>query len=332
MFDKFATPQLELWNTLRNLIIEASRHHILPFPFLIGIGGAGCMGKTNFAIELFSYPPQGTALLFDLDGYLIPAKERDEKKLTGYNPESYNFEKAEKVFYSILKGNKTIINSYNHVTRKPEIINITNTLKINTIIIEGVHSNTKYFSPYKFYSLKINFIPEDDSVHENSRTTVELYTRNRENVNLIDWRDRLKKHNEDYDEFLLSSINSSDINVVISNVNQFDRPTISELRYRYNNKLITKKLHDYNIEIQVLNEDKDLLDKTSFLLSFISKYSSNTELIKNLKKELDEYNKGNISSEKKSSIKGKFRDLLKKENLEKGSIVVTIIAKIIAWL
>ena len=206
MFDKYASPQLELWNTLRNLILEASRNHILPFPFIVGVGGAGCMGKTNFAVELFRLPPQGTALLFDLDGYLIPALERDEKKITGYNPTSYEFINAEKAFYDILCGKKTSIKSYNHITREPETINITNTLKINTIIIEGVHSNSSHFTPSKFSSLRINFIPEDDGVHESSRTTVELYCRNRKDVNLVNWRDRLKKHNEDYDEFIEPSV------------------------------------------------------------------------------------------------------------------------------
>ena len=117
MFDRYASPQLELWNTLRSLILEASRNHILPFPFIVGIGGAGCMGKTNFAVELFSFPPQGSALLFDLDGYLISSAERDEKKITGYNPSSYACSDAEKVFYEILCGKKTFIKSYNHITR-----------------------------------------------------------------------------------------------------------------------------------------------------------------------------------------------------------------------
>ena len=161
-----------------------------------------------------------------------------------------------------------------------------------------MHSNSFHFSPSKFSSLRINFIPEDDGVHENSRTTVELYCRNRKDVNLVNWRDRLKKHNEDYDEFIEPSIKDGDINVVVSKVNQYDHPTISELRYRYNNKIITKKLRDYNIHTEELSGNQELLFNTSNLISFISKYSKNVDLLSELKNEIDEFVKGNKSNKK----------------------------------
>jgi len=81
MFNKTASQQMELWNILRNQILEAHMQHSGFFPFIIGIGGAGCMGKSWFAQELTSYSPSENVVLFDLDGYLLDVSHR--QNLTG---------------------------------------------------------------------------------------------------------------------------------------------------------------------------------------------------------------------------------------------------------
>lgn len=325
--DRYAGPQVELWNCLRQEIFEADRKHPSQLPFIVGIGGAGCMGKTHLAIELASYTKPENSVLFDLDGYLIKTEERDSQKLTGYNPKAYDYAAATKAFTSLLTCEHTTIRAYDHLTRQCYDVPVTNCSKRTTIIVVGVGANTPLFKPSKLFSLSINFLPDNDNSYKQARFTVETESRaRRRHISDSDWPGRLTSHLNDFRRFIDTSNLRSDIEVIIQRVSAFEWPYLAEVRTKSPSAIIVRRPSEYSIDISPLRIGRQTIETVRAALDFLPDSNDESSALKaDISKELQLMESGEIGEEDRTRFATKLNKLLSKKNLERGTLLYNLI-------
>ena len=326
--DQYASPQIELWNALRNKILEADRKHPSQLPFIVGIGGAGCMGKSYFASEFASYPKPENAVLFDLDGYLIPKEERDYKKLTGYNKGAYNYKEAQEAFLSLLTKEHTTIRYYDHLSRKHYDVQVKNCRRRYTIIVVGVAANNaSHFPPSKMFSLHVNFMPNSDDAYTQARFTVETGSRGRKGrVHDVDWQDRLSSHLGDFREYIDSDFLQSDIDVVVQRVSIHEWPYLSEIRLKSPSSIIVRRPASYSIESESVKIQPSIIERAQAALDLLPETDAESvSLRKEIQKDLDAARHESLGNDKSRSLLERIEKYLSKENIERGTLLFNLV-------
>jgi uridine kinase len=127
------------------------------------VGGAGCVGKSSFALELrdhFITTIGCSTSVLDLDCYLLERKKRETTNnvVTGYNPAAYQLDLAVNDMRSLLQGDPVKVSPYDKVTstRAPAIW----LEPTEILIVEGVMALTAPLLEFKTLGLYMDAPPE----------------------------------------------------------------------------------------------------------------------------------------------------------------------------
>lgn len=137
---------------------------------VILIGGAGCVGKSSFAIELRDYLANTlnkSVSVLDLDCYLIEREQRETENqvISGYNPAAYFLDVAVRDIESLLTNRPIHVSPYDkHKSKKGEKVTIT---PADIILIEGVMALSDPIRPIG--SLSLYMYAENEVLYENRK-------------------------------------------------------------------------------------------------------------------------------------------------------------------
>jgi uridine kinase len=129
---------IDLREFTKSALVGAIRH--LDHPVIL-IGGAGCVGKSFFAVELRDYLHRQlgqSVSVLDIDCYLLERRNRENGStvVTGYDPAGYDLAHAIEDIRALLQGKPVEVSPYDKTTstRAPAIV--LEPTKI--LIVEGV--------------------------------------------------------------------------------------------------------------------------------------------------------------------------------------------------
>ena len=141
---------------------------------VILIGGAGCVGKSTFAVDLQRYISNtlGTTVsALDLDCYLIERSQREKngRVITGYDPAGYRLEVAIRDIEALLSGQSVLVSPYDKATseRGREIL----IEPAEVLILEGVMA---LYEPIRGYGTVRIFIDADQTTLYSNRELREM--------------------------------------------------------------------------------------------------------------------------------------------------------------
>jgi len=104
---------------------------------VVGIAGAGCLGKTTLSHRLRNLLGAGDCKVFSLDAYLLERQTRVERGgLTGYDPRSFELVKAAQDLEVLTRhGKSLVLRQYNRLTHRRDIPEVIRPGRI--LLVEG---------------------------------------------------------------------------------------------------------------------------------------------------------------------------------------------------
>lgn len=211
---------IDLREFIRAALAGAIRN--LDRPVLL-IGGAGCVGKSFFAVELGNYLLRELGLsvsVLDIDCYLFERRSREAEKtvVTGYNPAGYDLQRAVEDIQALLQGKSIEVSPYDKETSRRASLTVLEPAKI--LIIEGAMALKEPILKFKTFGVYMD-------------APVEILRANRVARELALGFDMMRIETKfaglsiDYDRFILPQRDEAEAIIVVGTNYQF-----RELRVR----------------------------------------------------------------------------------------------------